>query len=114
MIDSKEKVERICGTRDVLPDEYEKRQFILKKLQKVFQLFGYRGLEVHTIELYLRKLGEAIRRNMYYFKNKGNENICLRSELTASIARLFNSELQNADLPQKLYYHGSAFRYVRP
>jgi histidyl-tRNA synthetase len=51
---------------------------------------------------------------MYTFKDLGMSNICLRPELTASVVRMFNSELSGEPLPQKLFYLGSSFRYDRP
>src|SRR5580704_16461539 len=107
MIESNKQIQRLAGTRDVLPDEYELRQRVWKAIAHTFEKFGYRGIEVPTIEymeLHLRKSGESIRQNMYLFKDLGQNDICLRPELTASVARMFTAELQNEPLPLKFYY----------
>lgn len=117
MLDEKKKIERVRGMRDVLPDEYEKRKIAWQMIEDTFRRFGYRGIEVPTIEsidLHLRKSGEAIRQHMYSFKDFGMETLCLRPELTASVVRMFNAELANEPLPLKLSYLGPAFRYDRP
>lgn len=114
---TQEPIQQVRGTRDVLPDEYDIRQMASLKIIKAFELYGYRGIEVPSIEpvdLHLRKSGEAIRQHMYTFEDLGRESICLRPEFTASCARMFNTKLQNEPLPLRLYYIGSAFRYDRP
>jgi len=111
------KIQRLSGTRDILPDEYEKRQRVLKIIENTFKQFGYRGVSVPTIELvelHLRKSGESIRQHMYFFKDQGQNDICLRPEFTASVVRMYNNSLQNEPLPLKFYYIGSAFRHDRP
>lgn len=112
-----EPIQQLRGTRDVLPDEYDIRQMVREEIIKAFERYGYRGVEVpiiEPVELHLRKSGEAIRQHMYTFYDLGRENICLRPEFTASVARMFNTKLQNEPLPLRLFYMGSAFRYDRP
>lgn len=112
-----EPIQQIRGTRDVLPDEYEIRKMVSQEIIRAFERYGYRGIELPSIEpaeLHLRKSGEAIRQHMYTFYDKGMENICLRPEFTASVVRMFNTKLQDQPLPLRLYYIGSAFRYDRP
>lgn len=110
-------INSVRGTQDIAPADYEKRRYVWQKLENVFRRFGYDGVEVPTLEymdLHLRKSGEKIRRHMYHFKDFGNDTLCLRPEFTASVVRLFNSKLTSEKLPQKLYYHGSTFRYDKP
>lgn len=111
------RIQKLAGTRDVAPDEYELRQKVSRIIAASFERFGYRGVEVPTIEfmeLHLRKTGESIRQHMYLFQDLGHNDVCLRPELTASVARMYNSSLQDKPLPLKLYYLGSAFRYDKP
>lgn len=111
------RVERVTGMQDVLPEEYVKRRRLYSIIAKVFEQFGYRGIDVPSIEsmeLHLRKSGEAIRKHMYYFKDLGLESVSLRPEFTASVVRVFNDKMQDRPLPQKLYYFGSSFRYDKP
>lgn len=117
--DSKQirQIERVRGVRDVLPDEHTTRKRVLETVEAIFHRFGYRGVEVPTIEpmeLHVRKSGEGIRRHMYQFRDLGEENICLRPELTASVARMYNQSLRSEPKPIRLYYSGPSFRYDKP
>jgi len=117
MAEADRKIDSVKGTRDVLPDEFELRRRTWEKIVACFERFGYRGVEVPTIEkvdLHLRKSGEAIRQHMYTFRDHGQVHLCLRPELTASVARMYTSTLAGQPLPQKLYYLGSSFRYDQP
>lgn len=117
MIETKKKIERVKGMRDVLPDDFENRKKALEIIRRVYEVYGYRGIEVpilEDIELHLRKSGEAIRKHMYAFRDHGMNMLCLRPELTASVVRMFTAELYNEPRPQKLYYNGSSFRYDKP
>ena len=117
MSESDKQIHLLSGMRDVMPDEYELRQRVWKTISTTFEKFGYRGVEVPTIELmelHLRKSGESIRQHMYFFNDQGQNDLCLRPELTASVVRMYNEGLQNELLPLKLYYVGSAFRHDRP
>ena len=60
------------------------------------------------------KSGEAIKEEIYHFKDKGERDLALRPELTAPVARLYLNELQRSPKPIKMYYFGSCFRYERP
>ena len=117
MASPKAAINSVRGTQDIAPADFEKRRYVWQKMENVFRRFGYDGVEVPTLEyidLHLRKSGEKIRRHMYNFKDFGNDTLCLRPEFTASVVRLFNSKLTSEKLPQKLYYHGSTFRYDKP
>jgi histidyl-tRNA synthetase len=51
---------------------------------------------------------------MYVFKDKGDREMALRPEITASVIRFFVNELSTAPRPLKLYYLGNCFRYENP
>lgn len=110
-------IKRIKGMRDVLPQEFNARREAWHTIESDFRRYGYQGIEVphlEDVDLHLRKLGESIQRNMYMFKDLGNENVCLRPELTASVVRMYNNNLTQEPLPLRLYYCGSSFRYDSP
>lgn len=110
-------IQRVRGVRDVLPNEHAKRKHVLETIETVFHKYGYQGVEVPTIEsieLHVRKSGESIRRHMYQFKDLGEENLCLRPELTASVARMYDQSLRSESKPLRLSYSGPSFRYDRP
>ncbi|MGI6225126.1 MAG: histidine--tRNA ligase [Peptococcales bacterium] len=109
------------GTNDILPGEVEKWQYIEKVAREVSSLFGYQEIRTpifeHT-ELFLRGVGETtdiVEKEMYSFFDRGERNITLRPEGTASTVRAFLENKIYADpQPTKLYYIGPMFRYDRP
>ncbi len=109
------------GTKDILPDESYKYQYIeetLRNLSKTFNFYELRTPTFEHTELFLRGVGDTtdvVNKEMYTFKDKGDRSITLRPEGTAGIARSFIEHgLANAVLPAKLYYLISCFRYEKP
>jgi len=112
------KVETVRGVNDVLTETYQIQQQIQNQLSSCFESFGYRPIDVPVIEyteLFLRKSGEELISRMYDFTYH-NRRLCLRPELTASVARAYvnNGALQGEPLPVRLFYCGPAFRYEKP
>ncbi|MFZ5989801.1 MAG: histidine--tRNA ligase [Bacillota bacterium] len=106
------------GTRDILPSEIYKWQYIEKEIAELCKDFGYREIRLpvfeHT-ELFQRGVGDTtdiVQKEMYTFLDKGERSITLRPEGTAGVVR---SYIENgmASLPQpiKLYYNITAYRY---
>jgi len=110
-------VERARGTRDFVPEEAGERFFLENAVSGVFESFGYESVVTPLFEhaeLFERKSGEEISEHMYVFEDKGGRRLCLRPEATASVARMFASELKNRRMPLRLSYFGRMFRYERP
>jgi len=110
-------ISRPRGTRDFLSKEMRQRKYVENTLRKVFENYGYGEIKTPIFEdltLFTTKSGEAIKEEIYHFKDKGNRDLALRPELTAPVARLYLSELQRKAKPIKMYYFGSCFRYERP
>jgi len=52
---------------------------------------------------------------MYFFKDKGNRDICLIPEATAIIQKLYNDSLsKNMKRPIQLFYEQKCYRYEKP
>lgn len=106
------------GTRDFLPNEALKRQFVLDKVRKIFELWGFDPLETPAFEewrLLAAKSGggEAIREEVYYFKDKSDRELGLRFDLTVPTARIVATN-PNIPKPFKRYQIGNVWRYDRP
>jgi len=106
------------GTRDILPQEMYKWQYVEKIIKEICDNFGYSEIRIpvfeHT-ELFQRGVGDTtdiVQKEMYTFDDKGGRSITLRPEGTAGVVR---SYIQNgmASLPQpvKLFYNITAYRY---
>lgn len=111
----------IKGTKDVLPKEAYKNQYIEATVLDVAQRFGYKEMRTpvfeHT-ELFQRGVGsttDVVQKEMYTFDDKGGRSITLRPEGTAGAARSFlENGLCNEALPQKICYLTSCYRYEKP
>lgn len=82
---------------------------------------GYGYVELPVFEdtaLFARGVGEAtdvVSKEMYSFPDRGGRSISLRPEGTAGVMRsVIEHGLDRGQLPVKLYYGGSFFRYERP
>lgn len=106
------------GTRDILPAEVYKWQYIENAFARLCGSFGYKEIRIpvfeHT-ELFQRGVGDTtdiVQKEMYTFNDKGGRSITLRPEGTAGIVRSF-IENGMASMPQpiKLFYNITAYRY---
>jgi histidyl-tRNA synthetase len=110
-------VERPRGTRDFSPEEMEKRRYVEDVIRRVSDSFGFREISTPTFEsseLFIMRSGPEVVDQMYVFKDKGDRELALRPELTASVMRFFVDRLKNYPKPLKVYYLGPCFRYERP
>lgn len=111
----------IKGTKDVLPKEVHKNQYIEATALDIAEKFGYKEIRTpmfeHT-ELFQRGVGDTtdvVQKEMYTFDDKGGRSITLRPEGTAGAVRSYlENGLCNEALPQKVCYVGPFFRYEKP
>ena len=110
----------VRGTHDLLPEAQRQHNYVLKTTQKWAERFGFAPMSTPIFEfsnVFKRTLGEAsdiVNKEMYTFTDRGGEEITLRPEGTAGVARAFISEGLQQNLPLKFLYHGPMFRYERP
>lgn len=109
------------GTKDVLPSESYKWQFIENTARNTARVFGVSEIRTPTFEhteVFARGVGEGtdiVNKEMYTFLDKGNRSITLKPEGTAGVARAFiENGLANATMPIKMFYITPCFRYERP
>jgi histidyl-tRNA synthetase len=113
-------VQPVRGTQSLLHEDADRLATVVAAFDKVRQLYGFRRVEVPTIEqtaVFARTIGETtdvVSKEMYSFEDRGGESITLRPEFTAGIARAYLSEGWQQFAPLKLATAGSAFRYERP
>jgi histidyl-tRNA synthetase len=105
------------GMRDLVGKDAMIQEFVESAFQKVFSSYGYIPLYTPAVESFdLFKVkgaaGEAIKEEIYYFKDKSERELALRFEFTASLARVAASE--NLKMPFKRYQIGEVYRYDRP
>lgn len=118
---TKIKLQSVKGMHDVLPDDQKYWHFVLKKMNKLTEEYGFKKIDTPILEdsnLFLRSIGEGsdiIDKEIYSFKTKGGDSLSLRPENTASVVRAYIEHGMNAwPQPVKLYYSGPMFRHDQP
>ena len=117
-----EKFEKIRGTEDICGEYALEFEALRKKCFHFAKLYGYRYIETPIIEnanLFVRSVGETsdiVKKEFYNFVDKGEREIVLRPEGTASVIRsvVENKSLNKLPTPIKYFYFGPMFRYERP
>lgn len=86
-------------------------------MRGVFEGYGYQEVETpifEHLELFTRKVGEEVVKQLYTFQDKSGRWLVLRPELTAPVVRVYVTQLKSAPKPLKLFYFGPCFRYEEP
>ncbi len=93
---------------------------VVDTARRLAERYGYHEMATPVFEfteVFKRSLGntsDVVIKEMYTFETKGGEQITLRPEATAGIARAFISGGLAQQLPLKFYYAGAMFRHERP
>lgn len=111
-------IQRPKGTKDLLPEDTFKLQYIEEKIKNVLENYGFGEIRVpvfeHT-ELFQRGVGETtdvVQKEMYTFEDKGGRSITLRPEGTAGAIRAYlENGMANRPSPVKLWYNMAMYRY---
>lgn len=114
-------INRPKGTKDVLPSEVYKWQYLENVARKCLAERNFKEIRTpifeHT-ELFVRGVGDGsdiVNKEMYTFLDKGGRSITLKPEGTASIVRaMIENGLDNEPMPQKLFMLTPCFRYEKP
>ncbi|MFJ5687225.1 histidine--tRNA ligase [Streptomyces sp. NPDC093099] len=110
------------GTYDLIPPASAVYLAVREAISAPLRNSGYGYIETpgfEKVELFARGVGEStdiVSKEMYAFETKGGDKLALRPEGTASVLRAaLEANLHKAgNLPVKLWYSGSYYRYERP
>lgn len=110
------------GTYDLIPPASATFLAVREAISAPLRNSGYGYIETpgfENVELFARGVGEStdiVTKEMYAFETKGGDRLALRPEGTASVLRAaLEANLHKAgNLPVKLWYSGSYYRYERP
>ncbi len=110
------------GTYDLIGIDAKKRKYVNEVIDAICEKYNYDYIETpifEASELFHRSVGESsdiVRKETYDFKDRGDRDITLRPEGTASVVRSFieNKMYGNMSDAVKVYYNGPMFRYERP
>ena len=111
-------IEQVKGTRNIHSEEAQVYLFIFNTFLNTFNSSGYEYTELPIIEhkeLFTKSIGESseiVTKQMYEFKDKGDRELVLRPEGTASVVRFHNEFYKNHS--KKYSYFGKMYRYENP
>ncbi len=110
----------VRGTRDLVGDDMRAYRHVVEAAHQVASCHGFQEIATpifEFVEVFARPLGETsdvVSKEMYAFEDRGGDQLTLRPEFTAGVARAFISGAFGQALPVKLFCSGPAFRYERP
>ena len=110
----------VRGTHDILPDAMRAHRRVIETAREVAERYGFDEMATPIFEftdVFRRTLGDTsdiVTKEMYTFTDKGGDELTLRPENTAGIARCFISEGLAQDVPLKVFCGGPMFRHERP
>jgi histidyl-tRNA synthetase len=110
------------GTYDLLPPDSADYLAVREAIAAPLRRAGYGYVETpgfENVALFSRGVGEStdiVTKEMYAFTTEGGDNLALRPEGTASVLRatLQANLHRGGNLPVKLWYSGSYYRYEQP
>lgn len=113
-------LQSVRGTHDLMPEEMRAHRRVIDTSREVAGRYGFEEVATPIFEfsnVFKRTLGDTsdiVTKEMYTFTDKGGDELTLRPENTAGVARSFISEGLAQSVPLKFFYAGPMFRYERP
>ena len=106
------------GTRDLMPEDAARLEKLLEVVRAVFKKYGFQPLFTPAFEDFgllsvKGGLGEAVKDDIYFFKDKSERELGLRFDLTMPMVRVVATNPQ-LKLPFRRYAIGRVWRYDRP
>ncbi len=104
------------GFRDFFPPDCALRNHIIGEWRVTARRYGfheYDGPPLEPLDLYTRKSGEEIVKQLYNFTDKGDREIALRPEMTPTLARMAAAKHREFKKPLKWFSVPQVFRYER-
>lgn len=115
------KLRAVKGMNDLLPEELGRWRRLESIFRETAERYGFGEIRTPLLEpteLFVRSIGEAtdiVEKEMYTFHDKGEKNLTLRPEGTASCARAYLEHTVGArEAITRWYYLGPMFRRERP
>ncbi|MBD3358071.1 MAG: histidine--tRNA ligase [Chitinivibrionales bacterium] len=104
------------GTRDFYPEDMALRRHIFCSWRRTCRRYGFEEFDAplfEHLELYTRKSGDEIERQLYTFTDKGGRDMALRPEMTPSLARMAAAKGQALKRPVRWFSIPRLFRYEK-
>ncbi|MBA3939021.1 MAG: histidine--tRNA ligase [Planctomycetes bacterium] len=104
----------VKGVRDFHPEDMRVRTWLFGLWREVARRYGFEEYDACVLEseeLYTRKAGDEITKQLYNFATKGEDRVALRPEMTPSLARLVLGKGAALALPARWFAIPQCFRY---
>ena len=106
----------VKGTRDFFPGEMRLRNWLFDIWRRTSVQSGFEEYDTCVLEhedLYIRKAGDEISKQLFSFEDKSGRRLSLRPEMTPSLARLILQHNKSLSFPIKWFSMPQCFRYER-
>ena len=106
----------VKGTRDFFPEEMRLRNWLFEIWRRTSVQAGFEEYDTCVLEhedLYIRKAGDEISKQLFSFEDKSGRRLSLRPEMTPSLARLILQHNKSLSFPIKWFSMPQCFRYER-
>lgn len=110
-------IQNLPGFRDFYPEQCSVRNYVFHVWRKVAFQYGfseYEGPVLEPAELFTRKSGEEIVKQLFHFRDGGDRAVALRPEVTPTLARMATARQRDFKKPLKWFQIGPCFRYETP
>lgn len=105
------------GVTDFLPEQAERIGFIEAKLNRTFELWGFRRIITPLLEfedLLAVGMDNALREKSFRFEDRQSHRmLAIPPDITPQIARIEAMRMSGYPLPHRLYYNGRVLRQVQ-
>ncbi|OGG27004.1 histidine--tRNA ligase [Candidatus Gottesmanbacteria bacterium RIFCSPLOWO2_01_FULL_39_12b] len=104
------------GFRDFLPEEAQKRQYVIDIIRRTFELYSFEPIEtpaIEYLEVFTGNIGED-EKLFYKFTDTGGRKVALRYDQTVPTCRLIAQYPDKITLPFKRYQIQTVWRAEKP
>lgn len=104
------------GFRDFYPESLAVRRHLFAHWRDAARRYGFReydGPPLEPLELFTKKSGDEIVRQLYNFTDKGERAVALRPEMTPTLARMVGARHRDYKKPLKWFAIPQVFRYEK-
>ncbi len=111
------KIPPVKGTRDFYPPDMAVRNFIIDGWKKVSLRNGfeeYDGPIFEYLKMFQLKSGDEIVEQLFSLKDRGGRDLALRPEITPTLARMVNQQINSLPKPIKWFSVPRLCRAERP
>ncbi len=104
------------GFREFYPEAFARRRHLFRQWRQAARTHGFQEYDapvLEPLELYTRKSGEEIEKQLFSFEDKGGRAVALRPEMTPTVCRLVGAKANALKRPIKWFSIADFFRYER-